>query len=201
MTFATPDSSERTLSLVIMSEQLPAVEDVILDVLSQLKKEFRRAMLPLNVYDVYCKDPPAGGAHPFKLVVYTPCSCPSSTVFISNRRDGWNSFCYLMAERHKKFQIQVTSTSNHAKYPKNMFQTWHDGRSSRIVMALRDDDKWKFSERGETQPFEENGLYLHKLIKERMNRNIIISYLNKIGYHVDSAAFWESTTDGIYFLE
>ncbi len=197
-----PASSERTLSCTIIRAPLSEVDEAIKSVLSKIaRKGFQRFEAPLDIFEIYAIDPPPGGAHPFKLVIYSPRECPECTVFISNRADGWNSLCYLLAEKHKAFQVQVTSTRDDVKYPKHMIQVWQAGQSTRIVMVLRDSDKWVFSERGELQNFEEKEFYSNRFVKKRLNRVIIRKYLKKIGFNIECLEFWQSIDNAVYFEE
>ena len=54
------------------------------------------------------------------------------------------------------------------------------------------DPKWKFYCEGEIQPFEVKEFYERKIIKQRLNKEILISYCVKLGIDIREDSFWKS---------
>jgi hypothetical protein len=52
---------------------------------------FRRSRGPLDLAGIYAVEPPRGGAHLFKVVIYTPRQVPTICVLVTNLQDGWSS--------------------------------------------------------------------------------------------------------------
>ena len=80
-------------------------------------------------------------------------------------------------------------------------QVWNGGTPIRLVRTMRDSDGWEFFQKGEVQSFEETDLYDKRIIRQRLDREAIIRYLQRIGWDVDNHSFWESDTEVIYFDE
>jgi hypothetical protein len=122
-------------------------------------------------------------------------------VLVANLQDGWSSLCHLLAREHRQFQIQAKSTRPGAAWPQNKIDVWGDGERSRVVMAMRDTDAWKFFQKGEPRDFEEVALYERRIIRQRLDRDAIVRYLRRIGWDISKPSFWESTMEATYFEE
>jgi hypothetical protein len=169
--FASPS---RLLSLTVANAALAEIDHVLLTVLSRIKpNHFVRRTGQLYASKIYEIAPPAGGSHPFELVIYTPESNPQSSVLITNRADGWNSLSYLIAEQHRKLQAQMLSTQADTAYHKNRFQIWRDGKSCRIVVLIKDDDECVFYQKGHVEIFENIDVYKGTLKKNRLTRDVL----------------------------
>ena len=194
--------SQRYLSLAVMSVPQVEVDQGIQKVLSRIAHDrFRRSTARLDLGRIYNIDPPRGGSHLFKLVIYTPQQVPTVSVLVTNVADGWNSLCHLLAKEHNQFQLQAISTKSGAVYPKHRIEIWNSGRSVRIVMAIRDSDNWEFFQRGEPLAFEEKELYENRAIRKRIDRAIIKRYFARIGWDLSGQTFWESNTEAVFFEE
>jgi hypothetical protein len=195
-------SPARFLSFTITTASRERVDQSLQLVLSRIKLgRFRRFTAPLSLSTIYEVEPPAGGAHPFKLVLYTPSQVPKCCVVITNKADGWNSLFHLIAKEHHEFQIQVISTQDDVEYPKNKIEIWRSGQSVRTVMVIRDSDKWVFFEKGEIEKFEQQHLYKNRIKKMRLNRNHIIEYCQSIGWDITKDSFWKTDQESIYYEE
>ena len=103
--------SERHLSFTAMAiPQLEATQAVE-RILSRIApNRYRRSSGPINLAAIYDVEPPRGGAHLHRLVIYSPLQVPSFCVLVTNLWDGWSSLSYLLAKEHGRFQVQVKST-------------------------------------------------------------------------------------------
>jgi len=73
----------------------------------------------------------------------------------------------------------------------NLFNHIVSGVVSRVVYAMID-NKWVFCEEGESMWFEDIMLYKKSAIRNRMNREILISYCEKLGLDIRDDNFWQS---------
>ena len=80
----------------------------------------------------------------------------------------------------------------------NSFQFTQKGIDVRTVYAMKDDSKWIFYENGIIQWFEDESYYKRRFIKNRLNKDILLSYCAKLGFAITEAHFWESE-DAILF--
>ena len=79
----------------------------------------------------------------------------------------------------------------------NSFQFIQNGIDVRTVYAMKD-PKWIFYENGIVQWFEDESYYKRRLIKNRVNKDILLSYCTKLGFAITEVKFWESK-DAILF--
>ena len=79
-------------------------------------------------------------------------------------------------------------------YPGCFFDYYADQRNVlRRLMASKDEEGWDFAQEGSVQPFENPDYYKRRLIKDRLNREIITEYMEKLGFDISRDIFWEST--------
>lgn len=195
-------STDRFLSITIASCRIEEVDQAVQRVLARIIPDrMRRVTGSLDIYSVYASEPPTGGAHLYKLALYSPRSARDACVTMTNLQDGWNSLNGLVAREHGQFQIQVRSTTDATKYPQNYMEIWRNGRSSRVVYSMRDERGWQFFSSGHAEPFESEEFYERRLKKDRLSRDILIEYLAELGWNIDTPEFWHSDMPAIYFDE
>jgi hypothetical protein len=88
---------------------------------------FRRSNGALDLSRIYDVDPPRGGAHLCRLVIYSTRQSPGICVLVVNLMDGWNSLCHLLAKEHGQLQLQVKSTRPRVEWPLNSIQVRNRG--------------------------------------------------------------------------
>lgn len=155
---------------------------------------------PLDISSVYERRPPRGGAHDKRAVFYEPACSGGTTALIANMEDGWVTMCNVLAAKLPGEHILARSCVD-TQYPLTDFEVWDNGASVRYVGALREDPSWDFSSRGEGRPFEDPTNYKKRRISDRLNREILVEYLGKLGWHLASAEFWKSHLPACYLQE
>ena len=141
-----------------------------------------------NLYDL-C--PPKGGAHFEKLYFFTPKLCKNKCIMFSNYSDGLSSLIHVLTNDLKIKAYSFRISANNIPEALNEFSCIENGETLRTVYAMKD-PKWKFYCEGEIQPFEEKEFYERKIIKQRLNKEILISYCVKLGIDIREDSFWKS---------
>lgn len=141
-----------------------------------------------NLYDL-C--PPNGGAHFEKLYFFTPKLCKNKCIMFSNYSDGLSSLIHVLTNDLKIKAYSFRISANNIPEALNEFSCIENGETLRTVYAMKD-PKWKFYCEGEIQPFEEKEFYERKIIKQRLNKEILISYCVKLGIDIREDSFWKS---------
>jgi len=104
---------------------------------------------------------------------------------------------------YKKNAFQVGFTINDSdQYPAFFFKYLfikHDEIAERTVYAIKEETKWVFYEADEPLEIEEPSNYLKKRIKDRINNEIILSYLSKAGYDLKDKKFYTSNKKAVIF--
>ena len=60
----------------------------------------------------------------------------------------------------------------------------------RTVAAHAEDGRWSWTESGVVQPFEDAGRYKARGIRDRFDREMLVTYLASLEIRVDDAAFY-----------
>lgn len=196
-----PLSDERALSLTVIDAPQSIINKSVQDIMNTIidGRNMKKSEKNLDVYSLYRLRPPRGGAHPYQVLTYAPVSNNSSCVLMTNLADGWNSLCYILAKKHKLFQIQIKSSSKNEPYPMHKFEVWRNGLSVSIVYVMKDDRRWEFWAKGEVLEFERPERYLERIKKKRIDRNLLISYMKSIGWDITNCDFWRASSQATYF--
>ncbi len=137
-----------------------------------------------------------------KFLLFEPVTNPGSTVFFTNFVDGWYTAVYNYTRLYNKSAYQVGFTIDDTKeYPAYIFNFFYmdKGRiKNRTVQAIKE-DKWTFYAGETSLAIEDLNNYKRKRIKDRINNEIIISYLQKAGYDLTNEMFYKSTKNAILF--
>ena len=155
---------------------IKSVTDAIEDV---WKEEFEEGKMKVtynsvNISDYY--DPESGGAHFPKFSCWKSRHYSDKVFFASNYDDGLMTTCLLVRER-MHCNLFMCTFSHGSMY--GIYSVNSDGRE-RIVHAIKE-DRWVFFESGEPLPIEDVSLYRNKYKRKRINNEIIVMYLKRMG--------------------
>ena len=74
---------------------------------------------------------------------------------------------------------------------------YYRGQRQRHILCYRE-PQWVFYEEGIPLPFENINLYSKRLKKGRLNKDIVLLYMSKAGWHLLSKDFW-TPVNGLYY--
>jgi hypothetical protein len=125
-----------------------------------------------------------------KILLWEPKLKPGSTVFVSNLIDGSDSLINILSNKYDKETYKIFITiDNKVKYPAYLFSYKRNNFERSVRAAF--EDKWIFSQKGIPLPTEDKGVYKKKKIKDRVNRQVITSILNREGWDIEDGLFWK----------
>ena len=150
------------------------------------------------MFDLYDNSPLNGGAHFEKAYFFVPATNRNICVMYSNYSDGWNTLASWLSSKLQCDCYNFKITNMDSSDSMNSFQFTQKGMDIRTVYAMKDDSKWIFYENGIIQWFEDESYYKRRFIKNRLNKDILLSYCAKLGFAITEAHFWESE-DAILF--
>ena len=119
---------------------------------------------------------------------------------IANLADGWATMCNVLAGQLPGMSILVRSATAQ-EYPLTDLQVWDKGESVRYVRAMREEPSWEFFSKGDPMEFENLDHYKRRRIADRLNRDILVEYLARLGWDLASPTFWQSKLLAFYLLE
>jgi hypothetical protein len=137
-----------------------------------------------------------------KFILFEPSTNPNVTVFFPNLIDGWYTAVYNYTRLNNKSSIQVGFTVDSAKslpaYSFKFIFIDNGQLQERTVHAIME-DRWVFFNKGNPLKIEDVDNYSKKKIKDRINNEIIIGYLQKAGYDLTDPNFFTSNKSTILF--
>lgn len=139
-------------------------------------------------------------APPTRVIVFEPSSAPGTSVMLTNQSDGWMTLCNVLSMQLPGEHVQFRSAVN-TEFPVNDFELFSDAETLRYVRAFRDDPKWEFYAMGERQWFEDETHYRKPRIADRLTRSILVEYLRKLGWDVETSTFWSTQRSALYIQE
>lgn len=170
---------------------------------NEKKKEYNIEEAPVNFDKIYSVSPP-GGAHFSKFLIWEPQNLPGKTCFFSNNQDGRYTLIlnYCKTFEHKAFMIAFSNKRE--LYPAFIFYYFDYSKGNqieRIISLIKDGERWEFYTGGPLQPFEDDSYYQNRLKTKRFNKEILLSYLNKLGVDIESPKFWQSRDGNAFYFE
>ena len=131
---------------------------------------------------------------------YNPLCDTDKTVMFSNLFDGWYTLCNIASRRLACECYLFHICENGVSEFKNCL-TYFDGCGvARVVYVLKEGQKWLFFEHGNPLWFENVSFYEEKLKRQRLSKEILLGYCQKLGLDLGNFEFWESAGNGL-FLE
>jgi hypothetical protein len=127
-----------------------------------------------------------------KSVFFNSIQKPDSIIFHSNINDGYYT---LMNVISYNFNIPIYSFSLYkedSKFSEGYSMFYREGKKKERVVMLLKEDKWVFYQRGEPLFFENTELYSKPRLKQRLSNEILIEYINKLGFSFNNEYFFEN---------
>lgn len=123
--------------------------------------------------------PHVGGAHDDVFCCWQTLQYPDKVFFVSNSADGRQTLCRVLHLRLKCPYLQCC-LSGGADYPFCSFHYTSADGAERDVLAYKD-PQWTFYDRGTPLPIEDVSLYKSRRIRDRLNNDVILLYLERLG--------------------
>ena len=138
-----------------------------------------------------------------RFLLYEPLANKNKTVFFSNLSDGWYTAIYNYTRLFYKnaYLPGFTTMKDHPEpaYFFRYFQSVDKEVKERTVYLIKE-NKWSFYEQSTPLEVENTANYLNSRKLNRLNNNIIISYLNNAGYDLLDESFYK-TRNTIYLIK
>lgn len=143
-------------------------------------------------FNLFEESPPKGSAHFNKAIFYVPKLNSNVVIMVSNYSDGWQTLINFISDGLKidAYNFRITMDEGYSD-PFNSFSFFKNGTLIRTVYVMKD-PKWVFYEQGEIQWFEDETYYSRRLIKDRLNQEVLLNYCTKLNLDFAKKEFWES---------
>lgn len=164
------------------------------------RSHFEKKVGKLDFAHIYEGLPPAGGAHPKRVLVFTPRIAKDCCVLVANLEDGWQSLGFVITSRIGGQCHQFGLSSDDLEYPAYSFTLISGGKELRHVSALKD-AQWEFYEEGVPLSQEDTALYRNRRIKDRLTNDYTCRLAAACGYDIANDQFWRSEREAFYYHE
>ena len=137
------------------------------------------------------------GAQPLRVAMWSPVNQGEITALVANRSDGLAHTLSVYARTYPRTIFRASIRDSKADpYPGCAFAYYAEmGGARREVAAVAEPDGWKFVQTGQPQSFEELDRYKQPRIRDRVTRELVTSYLAKLGLNVAEDQFWQASDE------
>jgi len=163
--------------------------------------QFTEREVKLQLAEIYTDAPLPGGAHPAKVMLFSPSIALESTVFFANYVDGWQTLVICISKLISCRIYDFALGSESDKWPLYRFEVLEGGVQARHISVIKDVDRWKFYETGEPLPEEDATMYRKRRIKDRLPRSYLVELASRLGFEVGDDRFWESAAQQAVYFE
>ena len=113
--------------------------------------------------------------------------------------DGYvNLIKHISKQFNLNFYHFVIQTSSSQMLESYQFH-YYSNSQSRHVLCYQD-PQWVFYEEGMVLPFEDISLYKQRIKKSRLNENILLQYLRRLGWNIEDNDFWNPSNNYFYLF-
>lgn len=176
----------RFLAFSYLDCNLENLFPVIIDIWNDNKHSI---LTNVNLTDMYKIDPLPGGAHFEKIIFYQ--ATESGCIMLSNYEDGMDSMTHIISSKLDTKILNFRISSVHCLDPVNSLDCVNNGKLQRAIYALKE-TKWQFYSYGDPLWFESPENYNNKVIKNRINADILTDYCAKLKLNITDPNFWKT---------
>jgi len=152
---------------------------------AEYKEEFRKGIISLkqDTLNISQYFDSTLGARFEKFTFWSSSHYPHTVFFMSNLPDGYNNFARCISRELNCPWTSIEACINEREESKCCFEHIDSLGNHRIVYSLKE-DRWTFCDLGIPLDFENLDYYKCRTIKKRMNFEIIVEYLAKLGINL-----------------
>jgi hypothetical protein len=168
------------------------------------KTHLRRSHVELLTTDKFSKDiaEKIMNKHfdPLTTIIWQPLNQINDCIAIVNSfQDGWSGFVEGFCKRNNLEYMYISFSNNQALYSDFAIFNYYNSGKERTVYAISDEGKWEFFQKGEILSFENEAYYKRRSISNRLNEEILLEYLQKMGVDLAGKDFWQAKNDSFLF--
>jgi len=142
--------------------------------------------------------PMRGGRHYPKVVFFIPKTNPNVIIQYANYFDGWFTLSNYISKSIKEHFYLISFSNKSSYYKAFSLSLYQEGSIKRIIRAMQD-PKWIFNNSGDILPIENADYYTRKKISDRINKEIIIEYCQKLKLDISDNNFWKSNVPALFY--
>ena len=164
-------------------EELKKENDKLVRILSEAE-DFIEIRLPEYYIQQY-------NAPDAQFILYAPQNNPHTTIMYANIMDGYVNLIKYVAKKCGMEYYNVSIYDGTSQMMEAYHFHYYSSTKCRHILCYQD-PQWVFYEDGEPLEFENVELYKLRLKKKRLNKEIILQYLNHLGWNLLDENFWRT---------
>lgn len=126
-----------------------------------------------------------------QFILYAPQNNPHTTIMYANIMDGYVNLIKYVAKKCGMEYYNVSIYDGTSQMMEAYHFHYYSSTKCRHILCYQD-PQWVFYEDGEPLEFENVELYKLRLKKKRLNKEIILHYLNHLGWNLLDENFWRT---------
>ena len=124
-----------------------------------------------------------------QFILYAPKSNPHTTIMYANIIDGYDKLINFVAKKCEMDYYKISIYDGTSQMMEAYHFHFYSSTKCRHILCYKD-PQWVFYEEGNPLDFENVELYKLRLKKKRLNKEIILQYLNCLGWNMLNENFW-----------
>jgi len=175
---------------LVMSTQKKAFKACFSELSRSYNKKIKSKSISVSSINEVFQNPPGYTTYPshtYVISTHTKWTILWCNTFHCNGFDtlGWN-----VTKHHGIPTIHYEASDSDAFYQAGSKWYHRTGKSTtRVLSAIKEDKKWIWFADGPLQSYEDSDNYEQRMIKKRLNENIVNDYLNIIGFNPNTDPF------------
>lgn len=149
-------------------------------------------VFPTQTYSPGPADPP--------MLLWSPACAPELTAFMPRVSSGDYFVVEYACRRFGFAGAAVRSTSQDVEWPINEFIVYESNELRRCVRAMKDSPRWEFYTQGAPLPFENEAAYAARRVRDRIQRESLLGYVESWGAPLGNPGFWSSRQEAMTLL-
>lgn len=146
-------------------------------------------IFPSQPYSRSPADPP--------LLLWSPACAPELTAFMPRVSSGDYFVVEYACHRFGLAGVAVRSTTQGVESPINEFIVYESNELRRCVRAMKDSPRWEFYTQGAPLHFENEAAYTARRVRDRIQRESLLGYVESWGAPVSNHEFWSSRQEAM----
>jgi hypothetical protein len=126
------------------------------------------------------------------LLLWTPACAPELTAFMPQVSSGDYFVVEYACRRFGFAGVSIRSTTQDDEWPINEFIVYESNELRRCVRAMKDSSRWDFYTQGAPLNFENEAAYQARRLRDRIQRESLLGYVESWGAPVGNPEFWSS---------
>jgi hypothetical protein len=127
-----------------------------------------------------------GPPHGRKAIFLEPVETSGWTAMVANLDDGWATLGVVLSKELECCVWRFALDDGQSEYPLRKIDVVCSGQTRRVVQVLREDDGWKWFQKGEPLPGEDADAYERRRVSDRLTNDAVVKVATSSGFALNA---------------